>query len=37
MGRLVNLYLRAGMLVDFVTAWLVNVSAHPDHIGHPFF
>jgi hypothetical protein len=35
--RLIHLYLRFATAAEIATAWLLNVGAHPDHIGHPFF
>jgi hypothetical protein len=30
-------YLRATTYMEIVTAWVLTVSSHGDHIGHPFF
>lgn len=34
--RLTSLYIRSTTYIEVVTAWLLTVSAHGDHIGHPF-
>jgi hypothetical protein len=37
MNRLLSLYIRATTHCEILAAWLLHVSSHPDHIGHPLF
>ena len=33
----IGLYLRFTTYSEILAAWMMHVSSHPDHIGHPFF
>lgn len=35
--RLHSAYLRVTTYTEIVMAWVLTISSHGDHIGHPFF